>query len=257
MAALAFSHHGKARTEGRAAVGLVERARRGSRPAFAALWQTYGPTVHAILLTMVADDDADDLAQEVAVAAMRSIASLRRSEDFPAWLGSIARNIGRSVSAQQSKVVPFASVGDAAAPAAGNPIRAEAILSQIRSLPGCCREVVVLRLLLELSGPEIAAHSGMAEGSVRVHLHRGMALLRQRFPGAGVARLATALAAKRERVRALAQQGPWCARWLLAAAAFAVVAAVLVWVSILAIEGGRAGADRGPAPIKARAGSSR
>ena len=41
------------------------------------------------------------------------------------------------------------------------------------------RELDVLRLLdSELTGPEIAACTGLAEGSVRVNLHRGMALLR-------------------------------------------------------------------------------
>jgi RNA polymerase sigma-70 factor (ECF subfamily) len=195
MPAFAFSQHGKARTNGSTApriaaarrdgcpADLVERAQRGSRRAFAALWEKYGPTVHAILLTMVASDEADDLAQEVAIVAMRSIGSLRRSEAFPAWLASIARNLGRDAlgARRRSRMVPLAEVGDVAAPAAGAPVEADEILAQIRTLPECHREVLMLRLLLEMSGPEIAAQTGMTEGSVRVNLCRGMKLLRKRL----------------------------------------------------------------------------
>ena len=39
----------------------------------------------------------------------------------------------------------------------------------------------MLRLLLEMTGPEIARHTGMTEGSVRVNLCKGMKLLRRRL----------------------------------------------------------------------------
>jgi RNA polymerase sigma-70 factor (ECF subfamily) len=48
-------------------------------------------------------------------------------------------------------------------------------------LPECYREPLMLRLLLEMSGPEIAEQTGMTEGSVRVNLCRGLKLLRQRL----------------------------------------------------------------------------
>jgi DNA-directed RNA polymerase specialized sigma24 family protein len=36
-----------------------------------------------------------------------------------------------------------------------------------------------------MCGPEIAAKTGLAAGSVRVNLHRGMKLLRERLNGSG------------------------------------------------------------------------
>jgi predicted phosphodiesterase len=51
-------------------------------------------------------------------------------------------------------------------------------LAEIRNLPECHREPLMLRLMLEMSGPEIAEQTGMTEGSVRVNLCRGMKLLR-------------------------------------------------------------------------------
>ena len=41
----------------------------------------------------------------------------------------------------------------------------------------------MLRLVEGLDGPEIAARTGLTPGSVRVNLHRGMALLRTALAG--------------------------------------------------------------------------
>ena len=48
----------------------------------------------------------------------------------------------------------------------------------IRSLPDAYRETLTLRLVEGMTGPEIAACTGLTEGSVRVNLHRGMKQLR-------------------------------------------------------------------------------
>jgi RNA polymerase sigma-70 factor (ECF subfamily) len=59
--------------------------------------------------------------------------------------------------------------------------RADAVLAAIRSLPGAYREPLVLRLVAGLTGPQIACCLGMTHGSVRVNLHRGMAMLREKL----------------------------------------------------------------------------
>ncbi len=166
-------------------VRLVHGAQRGSRRAFDALWARYAPTVQGILLTMFAEHEAEDLTQEVAVTAFRAVASLTKPESFPAWLCTIARNTGRDALAKRRKraEVPLDDAGanDLMAPELGDPTAANEILAQIRELPECYRESLMLRLLLEMSGPEIAEQTGMTEGSVRVNLCRGMKLLRQRL----------------------------------------------------------------------------
>lgn len=166
-------------------VHLVHAAQCGSRRAFDSLWTKYAPTVQSILLTMVSDHEAEDLTQEVAVAAFRALASLTKRESFPAWLCAIARNTGRDALASRRKrpEVPLdetvASTLTARDP--GDPTTTGEILAQIRTLPECYRESLMLRLLLEMSGPEIAHQTGMTEGSVRVNLCRGMKLLRERL----------------------------------------------------------------------------
>jgi RNA polymerase sigma-70 factor (ECF subfamily) len=59
--------------------------------------------------------------------------------------------------------------------------RAGEILELIRSLPAAYRETLVLRLVEGMTGPEIADRTGLTPASVRVNLHRGMKLLRQKL----------------------------------------------------------------------------
>jgi RNA polymerase sigma-70 factor (ECF subfamily) len=55
------------------------------------------------------------------------------------------------------------------------------VLAALRDLPEAYRETLVLRLVEGMTGPEIADQTGLAPGSVRVNLHRGMKLLRERL----------------------------------------------------------------------------
>ena len=56
-----------------------------------------------------------------------------------------------------------------------------AILDVIRKLPEAYRETLLMRLVEGMSGAEIAARSGLTPASVRVNLHRGMKMLRERL----------------------------------------------------------------------------
>ena len=53
----------------------------------------------------------------------------------------------------------------------------------IRSLAPAYRETLVLRLVEGLTGPEIAERTGLTPDSVRVNLHRGFKLLREKLGG--------------------------------------------------------------------------
>ncbi|HUN33160.1 MAG TPA: SigE family RNA polymerase sigma factor [Trebonia sp.] len=56
-----------------------------------------------------------------------------------------------------------------------------ALLRMLRSLPRRQREVVVLRILLDLDTAETARELGMASGTVKVQLSRALATLRERL----------------------------------------------------------------------------
>src|SRR6202040_4005030 len=65
------------------------------------------------------------------------------------------------------------------------------ILESVRSLPEAYRETLILRLVEGMTGPEIAAKTGLSHGSVRVNLNRGMQQLREKLGGRRISANAT------------------------------------------------------------------
>jgi RNA polymerase sigma-70 factor, ECF subfamily len=63
--------------------------------------------------------------------------------------------------------------------------KAEALaaLNIIKALPEAYRETLMLRLVEGMTGPEISVRTGLTPESVRVNLHRGMKMLRERLAG--------------------------------------------------------------------------
>src|SRR5262245_13169955 len=74
---------------------LVRRARDGDRAAFSLLHARLAPRVHALLLAHAPPADADDLVQEVFLAAWRHLGDLREETQVSAWLFTIARHSAR------------------------------------------------------------------------------------------------------------------------------------------------------------------
>src|SRR5581483_1316032 len=157
---------------------LVLAAARGDRAAFGELYVRYALLVHGILLARVPPADAEDLVQEVFVAAMRQLAGLRTAAAFRGWLAVIARNraIDFFRARKQSEPLEEADGHTAAASA-----EAHVVLDLIRTLPEAYRETLVLRLVEGLTGPEIARQTGLTPESVRVNLCRGMKMLRELY----------------------------------------------------------------------------
>ena len=159
---------------------LVRAARAGDREAFEELYVRHHRLVHGILLARLDRADAEDLAQEVFLAAWERLPDLRNDAGFGAWLAAIARNRAASHlrSRPATSPLPDELPGRERADCG-----AEAILAALRRLPEAYREPLVLRLVEGLSGPEIARETGLTEGSVRVNLHRGFARLRELLGG--------------------------------------------------------------------------
>src|SRR5712692_5636058 len=69
---------------------LVLRAREGDRAAFGELVERFQPTVYAISLARLRNPvEAQELAQEVFLHAMRKLPQLRDVQCFPGWLRQI------------------------------------------------------------------------------------------------------------------------------------------------------------------------
>jgi RNA polymerase sigma-70 factor, ECF subfamily len=165
---------------------LVSAARDGDRAAFGRLYDRYARMVHGILLARVPPREVDDLVQEVFLSALRQLHSLRDLSRFGAWLGTITRNRANDYfrkAIPHEKVTEPVSESQAESRTTDNPAAQEAalILALVRGLPESYREPLILRLVEGMTGPEIAARTGLTHGSVRVNLCRGMQLLRERL----------------------------------------------------------------------------
>jgi RNA polymerase sigma-70 factor (ECF subfamily) len=72
---------------------ILDEVARGRTDAFGRIVRQFALPLRSYLASQVHHlDDVDDLAQEVFLAALKSLATFRRSDDFGAWLRGIARN---------------------------------------------------------------------------------------------------------------------------------------------------------------------
>jgi RNA polymerase sigma-70 factor, ECF subfamily len=164
---------------------LVDAVRNGDRAAFERLYKLYSPMVHGILLARVPRDEVDDLVQDVFLAALRKLDSLRESVAFGGWLAMIARNRAVDFFRRHQETVDLTDELIGSHGSTEEDREANAALEVIRGLPEAYRETLVLRLVEGMTGPEIAERTGLTPASVRVNLHRGMKMLREKL-GAGV-----------------------------------------------------------------------
>jgi RNA polymerase sigma-70 factor (ECF subfamily) len=164
----------------------VAAARDGDRAAFGRLYERYARMVHGVLLAKVPVGEVDDLVQDVFIRALRRLSTLRETASFGAWLAAIARNVAsdyhrRSVPEEALTDDAFDHEIQCGMSSGDQDGLAAAILDAVLSLSEAYRETMILRLVEGMTGPEIAAHTGMTHGSVRVNLHRGMEQLRAKL----------------------------------------------------------------------------
>ncbi|HEY6945516.1 MAG TPA: sigma-70 family RNA polymerase sigma factor [Candidatus Acidoferrum sp.] len=165
---------------------LVGAARAGDRTAFGQLYNRYARMVHGILLCRVPPREVDDLVQEVFLLALRQLHSLRDVTRFGAWLSTITRNRANDYYRKASPVDRAADPeAEEQAESRTNDYAVEqeaaVTLAVLRTLPETYRESLTLRLVEGMTGPEIAERLGLTHGSVRVNLHRGMQMLREKL----------------------------------------------------------------------------
>lgn len=161
---------------------LVRAAQAGDVRSFEDLYVKYAPVVHSILLGRLPRADADDVTQNVFIAALTKLGSLRDPAAFAGWIARTARNAAEDHRRRWSETMEI-DERYATQPAQGANAEAAHALDAIRALPEAYRETLMLRLVEGMSGPEIAARTGLTPGSVRVNLHRGMQMLRDALGG--------------------------------------------------------------------------
>lgn len=159
-------------------VMLVTAVVEGNHDQFARLYDLYAPLVHGILLARVPRNEVDDLVQDIFLHALKKVHKLRDRAAFGPWIAMIARNRAMDFHRRSRETVEITEdLGTTNSSGA----KAREMLDIIRSLPDAYRETLVLRLVEGMTGPEISTRTGLTPASVRVNLHRGMKLLREKL----------------------------------------------------------------------------
>jgi RNA polymerase sigma-70 factor (ECF subfamily) len=157
---------------------IVRDVLAGERDRFGRLYELYAPLVHGVLLARVPRDEVDDLVQDIFLHALRKLHTLRNPTAFGPWIAMIARNRAMDFHRASRETV---EVEENTAVARQSSRTAHEVLDFIRQLPDAYRETLVLRFVEGMTGPEIAVRTGLTPASVRVNLHRGVKLLRQKM----------------------------------------------------------------------------
>lgn len=157
---------------------LVTAVIEGNHDQFAQLYDLYAPLVHGILLARVPRNEVDDLVQDIFLHALKKLHTLRDRAAFGPWIAMIARNRAMDFHRQSR---PTVEVTEDLRSTDTSGSKATEMLEIVQSLPDAYRETLVLRLVEGMTGPEIATRTGLTPASVRVNLHRGMKLLREKL----------------------------------------------------------------------------
>lgn len=130
---------------------------------------------------------AEEVVQDVFLQCFESLARIESPDHLKAWLRRTATHrcldIVRSGQAQrelQLDELPDVSASDPES----DPFLSERLRRLVASLPERQRMIVILRYSEDMDPEEIAELLGMPAGTVRSHLHRALALLREKAPRA-------------------------------------------------------------------------
>jgi RNA polymerase sigma-70 factor (sigma-E family) len=132
--------------------------------------------LRVVLLSVGDRQLAEDLVAEAFTRAWRSWRKLSEHPAPRAWVVRTALNANVSWWRRRRREVALAD-HDIAVPAGQDPVSGD-LLAALRRLPVRQREVITLRLLLDLDTETTAGLLGIAPGTVGAHLHRAVAALR-------------------------------------------------------------------------------
>ena len=181
-------------------VELVVRARRGDLDAFERLIEKYQSAIFNIALYKSKNYfDAEDLSQDIFLAAFKALPTLKAPESFAGWLFGIAYNrCHKWFRRERNKILKFQEIRDRVAEeerrrlrpsVADAPPRApgaategsEHLSDLLYRLPADVREALTLKYLEGLSYDEISKRLGINSNRIDYLIRKGKQLLRERM----------------------------------------------------------------------------
>ena len=160
---------------------LVTAAGRGDTEAFETLYLRHRDWVVRLAWRFTRDEQAAmDVAQEAFIHLLRKLPTLRLTAKLTTYMYPIVRNIattGHRLRIRRAEVEGDAPARVESTPGADS-AGTGALASALDALPDAQREVVLMRIVDEMSLDEVSAALGIPEGTVKSRLHNALAALR-------------------------------------------------------------------------------
>jgi len=171
---------------------LVERARGGDAAAFRALVERHQDRAYAVALRITRSPaEAAEAAQEALVRAWQALPGFRGEASFGTWLHRVvarqALDRAEAMARRRGREVDPAALDEA--DAAGAPgaerdgVAARRLVRLLARLSPVQRAAVTLYYLEEQPVEAVAAALGLPRNTVKTHLHRARAALRDAWSG--------------------------------------------------------------------------
>jgi RNA polymerase sigma-70 factor (ECF subfamily) len=161
-------------------VAVVALAMNGDDAAYGELVRRRQDSIRHLLRRLTRDDAlADDLAQQAFVLAWKSIRTLKSPAAFGAWLRKLAVNCWLQQVRANQREVTLAEGTLLESHAASTIAERLDLDAALATLPPHARLCVVLAYSEGMSHAEISDSTAMALGTVKSHIARGAARLRE------------------------------------------------------------------------------
>ena len=138
---------------------------------------SWEPCLRAVVAVVGSPQSAEDQVAEAFAKAWVSWRKVRRHPAPRAWVVRTALNTGASWWRRRRRELPLAD-HDVTAPGDLGDGLDTTLLTALWRLPPRQREVIALRIFLDLDTDTIARQLGIEAGTVRMHLSRGVTALR-------------------------------------------------------------------------------
>ena len=165
---------------------LVERVRGGDVAAYDELVGRHMRRAHAVAFRLLRSrEDAEDLVQDAFIQALDKIDSFDTTRPFAPWFFRILTN--RGLNARQSRALrtvseipeDAASHGESPETSAERVDLRDRLREAVAALPERQQQIVQLFEIDGWTSSEIAATLGIADGTVRWHVHEARRILRE------------------------------------------------------------------------------
>jgi RNA polymerase sigma-70 factor (ECF subfamily) len=160
---------------------LIAQAKRGDVDAFEAILETSITPAHKYACALLHDPSlAEDAVQEASVRAWRKLGRLRAGSSFQPWfLGIVARQCRDQMRGRWWRMIrmphPEVKRSDLPEDAA---LRRAALREALGELTERERQVLILRLYLDLTWNDVSSVVGLTEAGARTRYYRALERLR-------------------------------------------------------------------------------